>query len=715
SITGCRSFAGDPFTQRGIAFKKSIDFQAARAPRSTAGYLGFAANVITPVRPLMLNTAANVNRIKAAMTPSLNNNTNYKVALDTAKKWLLTPSISSNPTKAVIFLSDGQPTGANPDGYLEVLKATYAQMPGAMPPIYGIFLGKPTPDTIKLSDMSKATGGRFFLIPPDRPDSLTSVVERILNVILRQYQPNSSVVTNNTTVPPQIGRSGPGDFVRLADGTWSMRLDKPVGMKGLDTNLIDMTTELIDVQSGAVQPKSVSFKLRTTGTPETTNKNLPGTQFSVNCVEVPPAVNPVKVAYIRDTDGDGAGDKVFFVFTRPLSALPPSIDEIYWNQAGAGFLNKSKPVLSFLLGSGNTVVVADLTAGPFPKGLTGIPAGAVPVGVLPAAGVFAGQRPPIADSIGPILISAFIRPFDNSKVQPGGELNMDTIIIQASEPIRTETGWSTMLLWSKSVGGKCTDYDHALLVVPKGQPAQDAAASTFTLIVPTGTGTPTPLVGDCVYLNTVGTYMDYNLNVPPVYGEILEGKRPPREIELFRGYPPVVGITADNPGFLVMNNDPRKGDNMDYSNKDAAGKFVTRWIPPAEFKLSDFKAGIPFVQNIPMDIKTLPVGTDPEVPVPLPEGLGTVQVVSTGKYIVDISLFDNNGNFVRKLRQKFGFNGELNNRERISNRGLVSYLVWDLKDYKGQKAGQGVFIWKALFRFENNKEEVRYTRTGVMR
>lgn len=73
-----------------------------------------------------------MNRIKEAINPSLNNNTNYMVGLDTAKKWLLTPSITSNPTKAIIFLSDGQPTGTNPDGYLEVLKATCAQMPGTI-------------------------------------------------------------------------------------------------------------------------------------------------------------------------------------------------------------------------------------------------------------------------------------------------------------------------------------------------------------------------------------------------------------------------------------------------------------------------------------------------------------------------------------------------------------------------------------------------------
>ena len=354
-------------------------------------------------------------------------------------------------------------------------------------------------------------------------------------------------------------------------------------------------------------------------------------------------------------------------------------------------------------------VIADLTLHPYPVGLTGIPNGGKPIGILPPGGVFGGQRPAIADSIGPILDSAKIKPFDNSKVQPGSDLNMDTIVIYASEPIRAENNWNNVILWSKKVGDKCEDFVHALPVVPNGQPVQSTDSKVLTIIVPTGTGTPTPLAGDCVYLNTNGKYTDMNLNVPPEKGERLQGKRPNREIELFRGFPPVVGITAGNPGFLVINNDPRKGDNYDYSTQVSAGKYETRWIPPF-----GFTAGLPFAPVIP-DIRTPSTGIEATIPQTLPNHIATVQVVSTGKYNVEISIFDNNGNFVRGLRQSFGFHGELNNRNRISNRGLVSYLVWDLKDYKGQKAGQGVFIWKALFHFETGKEEVQYTKTGVMR
>jgi hypothetical protein len=709
TTAGCNQFSGDPYNQRGIAFKSAIDYQAARAPKSTAGYMGFAQNVIGQVRPLILDVPANVNRIKAAIAPRFDNSTNYWAPLDTSKKWLLTPALAPNPTKAVIFLSDGLPTypNSNPDAYLDVLSPTYPSMPGTMPPVYGIFMGRPSGDTIKLADLSKRTGGQFFLIPPSRPDSLKAVVERILNVILRQYQPSTAVVTNNSVVPPQTGRAGPGSFTRQDNGHWLMSLHQPVGLKAAGDNAIDVTTEMVDVQSGALRPKSINFTLNTTGPQETTNKNLIGTQFSISCTDLPPPINTVKVAYIRDTDGDGAGDKVFFVFARPLAALPPSIDAIYWNDFG--FPAAGVPVLTFLPGSGNTVVIADLTLHQFPIGLTGIPPGGKPIAVLPGGPVFGAQRPPIADSIGPILDSAVIKPFDNSKVAPGGDLNMDTLIVYATEPMRTENTWNNLLLWSKSVGDKCDDYVHALPVIPSGQPGQDANSRIFTLIVPTGTGVPTPLAGDCVYLNTNGVYSDVNKNVPPEHGTQLKGKKPPKEIELFRGYPPVVGLKADNPGFLVVTNDPRKGDQADYSTQDALGNYVTQWIPPY-----DFTVGKIFTPVIP-DIRTPSTGIDPNQLTAMPNNIASVQVVSTGKYIVDISIYDNNGVFVRKLRQAFGFHGELNNRDRISNRGMVSYLVWDLRDFKGQKAGQGVYIWKALFHFETGKQDIEYTKTGVVR
>jgi hypothetical protein len=172
----------------------------------------------------------------------------------------------------------------------------------------------------------------------------------------------------------------------------------------------------------------------------------------------------------------------------------------------------------------------------------------------------------------------------------------------------------------------------------------------------------------------------------------------------------VVGLDASNPGFTVTNQDPRTGDNYSgFSTPDSTGKYVVNWIPPV-----GFQQGQPFLPAVPA-VNSPSVGNDGNGPQALPPGISTVQVVSTGKYIADVTIYDNRGLFLKRFKQPFGYQGELNNRNRIAPKGQVSYLVWDLKDDHGHKAGQGVYIWKVLFTFENGKQEVQYTRTGVVR
>jgi hypothetical protein len=69
------------------------------------------------------------------------------------------------------------------------------------------------------------------------------------------------------------------------------------------------------------------------------------------------------------------------------------------------------------------------------------------------------------------------------------------------------------------------------------------------------------------------------------------------------------------------------------------------------------------------------------------------------------------------MTQAFGRNGELRNNDRTVNDGQVSFLVWDMKDSHGLAVGQGVYVWKVNFTFQeaNKKSEVRFTRTGVLR
>jgi hypothetical protein len=46
---------------------------------------------------------------------------------------------------------------------------------------------------------------------------------------------------------------------------------------------------------------------------------------------------------------------------------------------------------------------------------------------------------------------------------------------------------------------------------------------------------------------------------------------------------------------------------------------------------------------------------------------------------------------------------------------MAGCLIWDQKDSRGQKAGQGAYVRKILFKFQTGKNEVRYVETGLMR
>lgn len=710
----CTNSSGDPFTQRGVAFKQAIEFQAQRAPNSTAGYLGFAGTVINRVRPLKLNTPTNVTTLEDGIQIRYENATNYTAPLDSAKRWLKNPAITSNPTKAVIFLSDGRPT-QDQARIGTVLDSAYAGQPGKMPPVYGILMAKPTADTAILDSISRVTGGKFFLIPPSRPDSLSAVVAQILNVILRNYHPVSAVLTNNSTAPASVATAGVGSFLRQDEKSWLVNFDKIVPLNKQAGNQIRFSTQYQD-QLGTPRDTTVNFILTTSGDSASVNKNLPGTPFSVVCVELPPPpppVDPVKVAYIKDTDGDGAGDLVVLVFTRPLAALPATLDA-YWNEAGAAFKNKAPPKLSFLTASGNTVVLADFSDSPFPVGMTGIPVGAAPTAVLPAGGVFGAQTPAIQDSIGPILMKGTIKPYNAATAQLGSDPNVDTITVTTSEPIRSRGQWTTVLLWSKATGGKCEDFVHALPLVPAHLPEVDASKTSVTVYVSGSSGSPVPSAGDCVYLNVDGTFTDEKFNLPPVHGVVLQGPPRPNQIEGVRGYPPVVGFDPNKPAFQASVQDTHDSTKGGFAF-DNGGTFTVNWIPPVGYQpgkpLPVERPGTKVVDN-PSAVES----TDPE---PMPPGIAALQVFSTNKYIADVWIYDNKGIYLRHFQQHFGYAGEMGNRFRYPSnskaKGAVSYLVWDLMDDFGHRAGQGVYVWKVVFRFENGKQEVQYTKTGVVR
>jgi fibro-slime domain-containing protein len=411
-------------------------------------------------------------------------------------------------------------------------------------------------------------------------------------------------------------------------------------------------------------------------------------------------------AWIKDENGDGQADHIYVEFQNPIPAAPATVSA-HWNDVG--LTQAGAPDITIKPGN-NKVLVLDYTAHPFPYGLTGIPAGGHPTVDLPEGSIFNGQKPPLIDSIGPVIRSAVINGYNPAtpKTDPSAG-GMDTITLVVSEPLRTQTDLNSLLFYSKVEEGKaCPAYDgNARKVTDIASVEVDPDGVTYHVLVPISADAP--VAKDCLYLTADGTYSDKLLNVAPKHGSLSTGTPPPPVVNI-QGYPAVVGCRPTDACFGVSNSDPKDGTHFVQSHGN--GVTLPVFLPAG---YAPDAQGRQFNESFPA-FDTPPSGTENNPGTELPDSLAAVQVVTIGKYLVNVSVFDHIGNFVNSWQQTFGFHGELyNNNRNVPGRGLVSYIVWNLKDKKGQRAGQGVYVWKMVFRFEGNRQEIRYTRTGVMR
>ena len=424
------------------------------------------------------------------------------------------------------------------------------------------------------------------------------------------------------------------------------------------------------------------------------------------------AFDPVKKAYIKDTNGDGQGDKVYIVFEKKLSHLPASLD-VQWNDTIGAAVQVPTGKLTFLNGD-STIVVADYTTKPFGDNKTAAVPGQVPKVILPADALFSSQRPAIEDSIGPVIISAIKHPGKvNALIPNDPNYNLDTLVITLSEPLHAATDFKEMLKFSTS----CSDYAGAITIVASKEPTVETG-NKYTVVIDNSSGA-SPQTGNCLFLNSdANKYTDIPGNRPSKEGIKLLGDDRNKVIQLFRGYPPVAGLDPNQSNFQIAVQDSRDPKKNGYSTPGGTPDPATGnawqvlWIPPTweNGKQGSFYS-VPGGAKGQIDSSK----RETETPILLPGDISTVQVVSTAPYIANVAIFDIYGNFVVSSVQAFGYRGELKNTARIVPKGMVSYLYWDMKDSKGQIAGQGVYVWKVRFQFNNGKQEIQYTRTGIMR
>ena len=101
----------------------------------------------------------------------------------------------------------------------------------------------------------------------------------------------------------------------------------------------------------------------------------------------------------------------------------------------------------------------------------------------------------------------------------------------------------------------------------------------------------------------------------------------------------------------------------------------------------------------------------------VPDSLTVVKVASVAPYEANIFIYDNLANVVANMKQKFGYNGEMDSKVRGNdhNRAKVGYLVWNHRSNRDRKVATGVYIWRIDFKFKDGHTEYRILKTGYLR
>lgn len=135
-----------------------------------------------------------------------------------------------------------------------------------------------------------------------------------------------------------------------------------------------------------------------------------------------PVPQPIKFAYIKDENGDGAADKVYFSFSRSLrvSELPDSL-KVFW-----GGISKVVAMSDFQVQADSSHWALDFTKSPFPKGAT-IGGGTSGAGKLELFAEGRDESYSLVDSVGPVATAAWL--FLGNNGAP------DTLKVNFSEPL----------------------------------------------------------------------------------------------------------------------------------------------------------------------------------------------------------------------------------------------------------------------------------------
>jgi fibro-slime domain-containing protein len=575
------------------------------------------------------------------------------------------------------------------------------------------------------------TLGNLYFTKVGSEDKITTIIEQdnANSFVIYITAKNPSVeVVDQISIKLTLSNGGDEEtFIAIETGKATGIFKVVVPFKFV----VGAVTPANNIVEGVVATRNLDNRVTVTATAMTENNPVSGTLVLIAGQIL------AESSYIEDSTQNGRGDRLVIQFPKSLSRLPDSI-EVYWNDQGVEKRVIKSANLYFLPGSNNTVVVASFPKNEYADTLSG--AGNRPHVQLPADALFGNKDVVIEDRIPPTILSAVKHPANVINAKNGdGSANLDTIYLTLSEPLKEGSITQSLLKFDLNCGA----YKDAKPISTSGQPVVLDSGKTIRVLIDNSVITLN--VNSCLYLNQGGDNPPVDLSNNEGIGKVtLKGEDGSRLLTGLRGYPPVAGLDPNDVSWQVAINDSRNGENESgyATGLDSLGKPVTNpqqtvtsweilWVPPVD--IEDILNGKPFIPNKMTDTSTAPKEISLAQKVPGTagyEGTGTttpkgsksitqpisiVQVTTTTRYVVDISIFDNLGNFVRHLRQSFGYQGELGNSQRIIPGGFASYLVWDNKDKGGALVGQGAYIWKLTFNFEGKRTQVKYVRTGILK
>ena len=102
---------------------------------------------------------------------------------------------------------------------------------------------------------------------------------------------------------------------------------------------------------------------------------------------------------------------------------------------------------------------------------------------------------------------------------------------------------------------------------------------------------------------------------------------------------------------------------------------------------------------------------------PIPDTVSAISVKAWAPYTAEVYIFDAIANYVTHFEQKFGYDGEMDEPERLvpKDQSKRSYLYWDQHTKDGRKVSTGVYIWKILFTFDDGYKESVIVKAGLKR